>query len=864
LLLLGYGKAEYSRLVSEEDKSKLFRIYRKRFEKYIKTKEKEEYQAFKIVNELFKNAKNNEIVGYYIQNSMNLKPDSPELPRMFKSLAEIESLKGNDIIVQMIGHPGFKYHLSSYFLKKMVENKYLDLDMEYFIGAESKRKYYTELCKLLIREIGVNPDNEAIECIDDINQGNFSEKKKKLTEITEKIKENKQEFEAIEDRDELVKILAENKEKATLYYLLNGGKTRFALVNNYNSEKFSTILKVANKLEYHEGPLNEFLDSLKKSKIDDKQIKIVKDRLMKGRFPIGETGKFEKLIRVDVSDSANLERITTDLASIFGSKQVGSILKYIYYKNNLKEKNSIFYKKLESVEGLGNLPALINKIEKKYPNLEKDCEKVYTRAWKKLGEKKILDLSIHAVLDNESNPVKIKGIFDGLEIQRKALIHRFRQMYKSKSIEKTVRNERIRLLEEKGRAKLMRFVVAEVAGEKYLDDKSNFLLDEWESHLDSVFNDFEKLQKNTDIGMKAQEKTVNLRWLDKKEDLIECLRFADSAQCCFNSKNYRIEGQNVGSAEWIVRTWKDPLSFIFQIEEKSYKDSGGNEKTNAIGFVFGSFGKGPIVMLNGVYMEGKTDTAAQSIINTIEQEFSKPLNAKKQVVGSRYGGSVRYGKEYSNDKITIKRLRAIKEQYGEEPEDKIYDDLASARGDLNKEYKTIPDNSIIECFYTASSPLLRCDFKNKGAGESSMELDFENIPLRSRGARGVKISDRKIAGFTRLKRDKATTAADNSQTNNGNEGSDYSSEQQATEKTDQKVAGSEDASDTDKNAKAEISNNTPTSESVPPQKNSNAESQKKRKTDKTNSAEENKQKSEQQKKPRTRIDENTPFFLDTS
>lgn len=77
---------------------------------------------------------------------------------------------------------------------------------------------------------------------------------------------------------------------------------------------------------------------------------------------------------------------------------------------------------------------------------------------------------------------------------------------------------------------------------------------------------------------------------------------------------------------------------------------------------------------------------------------------------------------------------------------------------MNREYKLIPDNCFIECLYFSDAPLVRCDFKNQKAEPVSAELDFQTIPLRSRGARGIKISDRKISSFTLLKRETPVTS----------------------------------------------------------------------------------------------------------
>jgi predicted phage tail protein len=159
--------------------------------------------------------------------------------------------------------------------------------------------------------------------------------------------------------------------------------------------------------------------------------------------------------------------------------------------------------------------------------------------------------------------------------------------------------------------------------------------------------------------------------LDKRKDLIEFLRFADSTQSCFNSKNYKIKALGVRTAEWIIRSWKDPLSYVFQIE-----DSPGN----AIGFAFGGFGEAagaPIVLLNMLEMEGKTDTAARSVANLIEQDFTRPLGCNMQMIATRNEDTSTFGTDYSNETTTLTRLRALQGEDGN-PQSIIYDDLKVA------------------------------------------------------------------------------------------------------------------------------------------------------------------------------------------
>ena len=583
---------------------------------------------------------------------------------LLAALAETDSYKAKDAVLQAIGSGSLKDAASWALIRRLVNEKYLPKELRSFyeeqmegLKGEERKEKLTLLLKttqLSIKELNVTPDVELLKyLLEGATSIEAIERK------IEKAKERKKEFEKIEDKDELVKYLSGDKEAAMLYFILYGGRTRFALVNNYTSEKFSTILSIAKDLKVHPEPLEEFLSTLPGEKRKE-----VEKRLLAGKFPLRD-GTYSRTIRVDVSDALKMKNLNRRVAEVFGRNELGILLKLRIYLEELEKTDPALAEKLSNAKGLADASSIIAEAEKKHPELIEAVEKRFKKNWKKLGEKKVLAISLHAALSNDSNEVKIGEMLKNLEVQRKALMSSVRQQYKSKSIEKMARDERIAALQEKAKAKLVRYILQQVAGGTEREVEA-LVFSEWESHMDQVFQDFENL-KESDQKV-AKEKEVTLRWLDKREDLIECLRFADSAQCCFNSKNYRLEGHEVGAAEWIVRVWKDPLSFIFQIE-----DSPGN----AIGFVFGSFGARegkPVDMLDGVYMEGKTDTAAQSIVNAIESDFAKPLGCAMQIVAARHGGTSRYGKDYSNSKIKVKRLRALEGPDGN-PETKIYDDL---------------------------------------------------------------------------------------------------------------------------------------------------------------------------------------------
>jgi len=597
---------------------------------------------------------------------------------LFAALAETDSYKAKDFVLQAIGSGNLKDAASWALIRRLIDEKYLPEQLRTFyeekvknLTGEKKKNALTLLLRttqLSIRELKVTPDVELLEYLLK-NSATVEKIEKKIAAA----KKRKEKFKRIKDKDELVEYLSKDREAAMLYFILYGGKTRFALVNNYTSEKFFTALNIAKDLKLHPGPLEEFLSTQPEEKREE-----IKRRLLEGKFPLGD-GTYSRRIRVDVSDSAKMENLNKRTAEVFGRNELGVLLKLRIYIEELEKRNSELADELKGANGLADASSIIAEAEKEYPELVKEVEKRLERNWRKLGEKKVLELSLYSALSNDSNEVKIGEMIKNLEIQRKSLINAVRQQYKSGSIEKMVRDEKIAALQEKAKAKLMRYILEEMVGGTKNDVEVS-VFSEWESHMDQIFQDFESL-KESDIRI-AKEKEVILRWLDKRNDLVECLRFADSAQCCFNSKTYGMDGRGLETVERIVKIWKDPLSFIFQIE-----DSPGN----AIGFVFGSFGlyKGkPVSMLNGVYMEGKTDTAAQSIVNAIENDFSRPLGCVLQIVGARYGGTTRYGKEYSNDGIEVKRLRAIAGNDGN-PDTVIYDDLNVG---VNKEGTT--DNMV--------------------------------------------------------------------------------------------------------------------------------------------------------------------------
>ena len=129
------------------------------------------------------------------------------------------------------------------------------------------------------------------------------------------------------------------------------------------------------------------------------------------------------------------------------------------------------------------------------------------------------------------------------------------------------------------------------------------------------------------------------------------------------------------AGEWRMRINRDPHWFVFSIE-----DTAPDAETRiSSGFIFGSIARvdgQPALALNGVYMQRKTNTAGNAILEQIIERFARPLGMRYVLVGATFGG------EFEPDKAvwqpaggrTLFRPRAIVDESGN-PEQRIYDDL---------------------------------------------------------------------------------------------------------------------------------------------------------------------------------------------
>lgn len=243
-------------------------------------------------------------------------------------------------------------------------------------------------------------------------------------------------------------------------------------------------------------------------------------------------------------------------------------------------------------------------------------------------------------------------------------------------------------LTEKSPSAIFTFITMQVLGEERLRNSDVALIQELESHLQGPFQTIQDaLTYQRPAGLRGEVKKrqrVGLRYVDKPKQLMHMVRFADSKICCFSSNNYEMVVQhNTPNKFWVASINADPLSFVIAMElpQATSTEAAGRERRENVGFIFGNFAVDdeglPATMLNGIYyapgIEDSTQVAA--ILDGVRRIF-KGLPIKSEALASQFGGAVQMPEGFTNDAVTLTRLRALDDGSGN-PETKIYDDLGT-------------------------------------------------------------------------------------------------------------------------------------------------------------------------------------------
>lgn len=675
LALLGIGRT----VLSEEDSS---RFRRETMRELRKTEEARSFRVLTTALQAFGGPVSAQAL-LEAAREMRENLRDPRFPQLISQLVKTKNPKAFNLATQLIGEEGFPHRL--WLVEKLEAAGHLEPGI--FSYLKERRSEGVPIDRWLlgvVRELGITPGLTAMKFLlerDFVDSA--GQELKTPEEVIAFLQSRKSEMEKGKGRFERLESLANDSQELTLHYLLFGGRTRFALVDKYLVEQFQEMLQVIHRDlgPIHPGVMFEFEQALSR-RHEPEETQAILRRLHEGKWPLSERS-YARELRIDVSSEKILEGLKERFRSIFSEDQLGILVEATLAPQLLTaaERSDpatrALVEELESAAGLGELAAKIVPLIEKVPDLARRIQE------RRASLEAKLPLSENAPIDPAAFQTKVRKTIRGELIQ--AL--RNKRGQETDSTKKERYAQEISRIEKAAPEEV---VVAWLESLLKLNGKEVKIphAAEWASHLREVFEGLESLGK---VGTGKQERRVTLRYLDKEADLMESLRFADAAQCCFNSGSGHFDKPKT----YLTRIWKDPLSLVFLLED----NVAGARERQATGFVFGSLGTKegePIVLLNGVYLQGKTNEATLAILNAIEQDFSRPLGATHQLVAATYGGRTQFdpaylhaageGEVYTNESIGVKRLRALTDLKTGEPETKIYDDIDLG---LNREETTL-------------------------------------------------------------------------------------------------------------------------------------------------------------------------------
>ncbi|MCR4305820.1 MAG: hypothetical protein NUV73_01920, partial [Candidatus Daviesbacteria bacterium] len=405
-------------------------------------------------------------------------------------------------------------------------------------------------------------------------------------------------------RDELLEQFKERPEFTKLYYLLRIGQNTYSVTDKYTYEMFEDRIKAIRETPVEEQTLSTFQAVLEHSGLTQAEASALVKNLQEGKPPIrGE------------------DRTVTFLSEVeYGSS----------YEKALRRLQEVWLRELKSL--------LVAKTTAKIPVS-------ITESVALLDNQNLIseaDVKLYKIIKTLKLDSEYIGKPNILEIV-KDLKNRLKTIYKQ-----TGDKESFGQLDT-----LSDYDVIKAYLQDLLPDKSKSpATTEWLSHLNEVLIDLttaKAMQRRSREG-----KRLGLTFLDKNKDFIRAIRFADAAQCCFNSaSDTTIEDY---ASRYPVRLNKDPLSFIMDLKEEN-----SNE---ILGFIFGRMGINPktgkpVIMLNGIYSQVKGESLGNNILSIIEEKMAPTLHADTIAIASQYGGTISQPEGYQNGTLPLFAIRAL-------------------------------------------------------------------------------------------------------------------------------------------------------------------------------------------------------------
>ena len=181
----------------------------------------------------------------------------------------------------------------------------------------------------------------------------------------------------------------------------------------------------------------------------------------------------------------------------------------------------------------------------------------------------------------------------------------------------------------------------------------------------------------TQLGVPAVI-AVDDRWrvrlLDRRDDLLTYLRFADiAAWSCYRSDSKFFDHDEFTTRHALMEVWKDPLAFCFHVER--HRDA-----WRPAGFCFGGFieveGRIAIAM-SSLHVHPNDPEVRIAIIDAIEDALCTPLGVTLFGIANMHGGYGVLPPDFVFRTVTLTRLRALARADGT-PVVSAYDDLGCA------------------------------------------------------------------------------------------------------------------------------------------------------------------------------------------
>lgn len=564
-----------------------------------------------------------------------LKTDKPEDERaiclgirVLKGLIEIDNPKGKTIATRLFANEDSPYQYRVYIAKKLFADGYWDPELGMYLSKQTdpvhqlnfsrgvtevipRREYQLNVLTRLIRNFGLTPDLPAYKMLE--AQGEL--RTRTLGSRVVEMLMYKSEF-AGKSRDELCELFASNEEACKTSYILHGGEFRYAVVNDYSFNKFKTVVERIGSLQVHQPTLDRFEQILAQS-MDPAEAKAVVIDLAAGKPLVTD----ERVFRL----SASVEYETA-------------------YEQAMARLQTVWKTELRSL--------LINKAADLTPQTVEESLLAMQNLNQRQYEGQLYRLIIRLRLNQDKLSLNdIQAV--ALDL-RNSMVQAFRQKGDREN-ERRVRNA-------------TELDVIKEYLERYMPQSP--ATSEWGSHLEETITQFKEAGVNIRQGSTSSDRTYELTFLDKNEDFVRSIRFADAAQCCFNASRENFQHRTY---EFVTRLNKDPLSFMMDLKELDSRD--------VVGFVFGRMAINPatgrpVIMLNGIYSQVKGEILTNKVLQTVETQIGRRLNAEAIVIKAIHGGNIQQPAGYENGNIELEAIRALQDQRGN-PEEHTYDDIGT-------------------------------------------------------------------------------------------------------------------------------------------------------------------------------------------